>query len=351
MFYRWVDYAAFMKPFIIPIFLPQMACPYRCVYCHQPKITLRPSGILDRRQFDAIIQTGLASRKRRPNQNREIAFYGGTFTNLPRSLQTQLLTWAGEYIRPGLVNSIRLSTRPDAISPSGVEWLMDQGVGTIELGIQSLNDVVLSMNNRGHTRDRALAAIHLLKKYPLDLGVQLMVGLPGDSETGFLKTVTEIIPLRPALIRIYPTLVFAETVLGEWMTEGRYQPLSLEEAVSICAQALELFESAGIKVIRLGLQDHPELNRKNGLLAGPFHPAFGFLARARSFLNRLCRDLALRDRAKFPIGLTVSPKEAGYLLGHEKNNLIHLIRKFGLAGLSIQSDPNLSPGQWQWIDS
>jgi histone acetyltransferase (RNA polymerase elongator complex component) len=340
-----------MKPFIIPIFLPQLACPYRCVYCHQPKITQRPSGLLDRRQFDIILETGLASRKRKRNQETEIAFYGGTFTNLPESLQVQLLTWAGEYIGPGLVNSIRLSTRPDTLCPSVIERLLEQGVGTIELGIQSLDDGVLNLSNRGHTRDQALAAIDLLKKYSLNLGVQLMVGLPGDSEEGFLQTVKEIIPLKPALVRIYPTLVFAETVMGEWMAEGRYHPMGLEEAISTCAQALELFDSAEIRVIRLGLQDHPEMNRENGLLAGPFHPAFGFLVRARSFLNRVCRDLAQRKITKPPIGLTVSLKEAGYLLGHEKNNLIHLIRKFGLAGLSIQSNPNLPPGQWQWIDS
>ena len=340
-----------MKPFIIPIFLPQLACPYRCAYCHQPKITQRPAGILDHQQFDTLLKTGLNSRKRKAKQKTEIAFYGGTFTNLPKSLQAELLTWAGEYIGPGRANSIRLSTRPDAISPPVVEWLLGQGVGTIELGIQSLNDGVLKMNNRGHTRDQALAAIHLLKRYSLDLGVQLMVGLPGDSETGFLQTVAEIISLKPSLVRIYPTLVFAETVLANWMAEGRYHPLGLEEALSICAQALELFESAGIKVIRLGLQDHPGMNRENGLLAGPFHPAFGFLVRAQSFLNRLYRDLARRETAKHPAGLIISPKEAGYLLGQEKNNLNHLTRNFGLAGLSIQSDPNLSPGQWQWIYS
>jgi histone acetyltransferase (RNA polymerase elongator complex component) len=340
-----------MKPFIIPIFLPQLACPYRCVYCHQPKITQSPAKILDRLRFDTIIETGLASPKRRPNQKAEIAFYGGTFTNLPQSWQTQLLTWGGEYIGPGRINSIRLSTRPDTLSLSVVERLLNQGVGTIELGIQSLDDAVLNLSNRGHSRDQALTAILLLKKYPLDLGVQLMVGLPGDSEAGFLQTVKEIIPLKPAMVRIYPTLVFAETILGKWMAEGRYHPLGLEAALSLCAQALELFESAGIPVIRLGLQDHPKMNREHGLLAGPFHPAFGFLARARSFVNRVSRDLARREITKSPTGLTVSSKEAGYLLGHDKNNLNHLIRNYGLAGLSVQSDPNLLPGQWQWIDS
>jgi histone acetyltransferase (RNA polymerase elongator complex component) len=340
-----------MKPFIIPIFLPQLACPYRCAYCHQPKITQRPAAIPDRQQFDTILQTGLASRKRKVNQPTEIAFFGGTFTNLSKSLQAQLLTWAGKYIGPGQVTAIRLSTRPDAVSSQVVEWLLDQGVGTIELGIQSLNDDVLKMNNRGHTRDQSLAAILLLKKYPLALGVQLMVGLPGDSKKDFLQTVTELIPLKPTLVRIYPTLVFAGTILGKWMSEGRYHPLGLEDAVSICAQALELFESAGIEVIRLGLQDHPEMNRENGLLAGPFHPAFGFLVRARSLVNRLGRDLARQETAKHPTGLAVSPKEAGYLLGHEKNNLNHLIRNSGLAGLSVQSDPNLTSSQWQWIYS
>jgi histone acetyltransferase (RNA polymerase elongator complex component) len=339
-----------MKPFIIPIFLPQMACPYRCIYCHQPKITQRSSKILDHDQFEAIIKTGLASQKRKPAQETEIAFYGGTFTNLSKGLQAQMLSWAGEYMGPGRVTSLRLSTRPDAISLASIEWLLGKGVRTIELGIQSLDDSVLALCNRGHNRRQAVEAILLLKKYSVRVGVQLMVGLPGDSAAGFLDTAAEVVTWKPDLVRIYPTLVFAETALAQWLSEGRYRPLALEEALHVCSQALDLFESAGIPVIRLGLQDHPAMNLEKGLLAGPFHPAFGFLVRGYRYLNKLRRDLVAGEKGRPSLVLSVSPGDAGYLLGHQRKNLNHLIQETGLAGLAVKSNPNLSPGQWRLGD-
>jgi histone acetyltransferase (RNA polymerase elongator complex component) len=339
-----------MKPFIIPIFLPQAACPHCCIYCHQSKITRRPSKTLDRREFDAIVETGLASRKRKPDQDTEIAFYGGTFTNLADGLQERLLSWAAEHMGPGRVQSLRLSTRPDALSESRVEHLLAKGVRTLELGIQSLSDTVLTLINRGHTRLEAVQAIHLLKRYPIRMGVQLMVGLPGDSATGFLKTVTEVVSLKPDLVRIYPTLVFAETALSQWFSEGRYRPLPLEEAIALCSQALNLFESAGIPVIRLGLQDHPEMNPEKGLLAGPFHPAFGSLVRGYGFLKKLRQGLALQGKNLSSKVLYVSPGDAGYLFGHQRQNLNLLMQNTGLSGLTIRPDSNLSPGNWRFAE-
>lgn len=269
-----------MKPFIIPVFIPQIACPHHCIYCHQPRITQQPSRLPDKSLLDTIVQTGLASKKRKPGQETEIAFYGGTFTNLPLPLQERLLSWAGAYMGPGRVDALRLSTRPDALSEAQMEGLLARGVKTIELGIQTLNDAVLTLINRGHSRKQAIQALTWLKKYPVRTGVQLMVGLPGDSSPGFLETVEEVRALKPDMVRLYPTLIFADTPLAQWWAEGRYSPLALEEALSLCRRALDLFESAGIPVIRMGLQDHAGMNRANGLLDGPFHPAFGSLVRS-----------------------------------------------------------------------
>jgi histone acetyltransferase (RNA polymerase elongator complex component) len=269
-----------MRPFIIPIFLPQLACPYRCIYCHQPTITGQPSRLPEQSYLDNVVQKGLASKKRKPGQATELAFYGGTFTNLPLSLQEKFLSWAGAYRGPGKVDSIRLSTRPDTLTESRVAGLLAGGVRTIELGIQTLNDEVLALINRGHTRKQAIESVTLLKKYPVRTGVQLMVGLPGDTDETFLQTVEDIRALKPDMVRLYPTLIFADTLLARWWAEGRYTPLSLEEALSLCRRALVRLESSGIPVIRLGLQDHSGMNRENGLLAGPFHPAFGSLARS-----------------------------------------------------------------------
>jgi histone acetyltransferase (RNA polymerase elongator complex component) len=324
-----------------------MGCPYHCIYCHQKTITRNPPNALDWEIFSHIVETGLSSRRIKSGQEVEIAFFGGTFTNLPSGLQERLLRWAGSYIRQKRVTALRLSTRPDGLTEEIVDFLVVHKVKTIECGFQSLDDTVLSLSNRGHSGQEAIQAVTVLKKFPVRVGVQLMVGLPGDSEQGFLKTVEQTILLKPDLVRIYPTLVFQDTLLAQWLQEGRYQPLTLDQAISLCRRALERFETAGIPVVRLGLQDHPGMGLGQGLISGPFHPAFGSLVRGEHYLDLLLRDLVIRRTLPTPLVVQISPRDQGYLLGDKQKNLNRLRRALGVTGLEIKPDPTLSPGLWR----
>jgi histone acetyltransferase (RNA polymerase elongator complex component) len=336
-----------VTPFIIPIFLPQMGCPYHCLYCHQERITRSPSKILDKETFSSLVELGLSSKRKKPGQEIEIAFFGGTFTNLPVNFQTQLLGWAAPYLSQKRVTSLRLSTRPDALSEKKIEQLLALGIKTIELGVQSLNDKVLNLSKRGHNAQDTIQALDLLKKYPITIGVQLMTGLPGDSPETFIATIKQVIDHKPDFIRIYPTLVFQATPLAQWFKEKRYFPLSLDEAVTLCCQALEHLEAAGIRVIRLGLQDHEGLRFGKDLIAGPFHPAFGSLVRGELYLKKLLRDLMPNQPFRLPLVLHIAPQDSAYLLGNKKRNLILLSRQLEVANIEIKIAPQLSPGTWQ----
>jgi histone acetyltransferase (RNA polymerase elongator complex component) len=269
------------SPFIIPVFLPQWGCPYQCVYCRQEKITGVKKETLDFKTLSALVATGLASKRRKAGQEVEIAFYGGTFTAIEARMQEALLEWGGFYTGHGLVNGLRISTRPDGISHKIVKRLCEVGVKTVELGVQSLEAQVLKITGRGHTARHVFQAINLLKEWPVKIGAQIMLGLPGDDGQAFRETVERLQILKPDLVRIYPTLVFRDTVLARWYEEGRYRPLSLEEAIEMCHWAVEQLEGAGIPVIRLGIQHHQGLEPDRELLAGPHHPAFGDLVRKR----------------------------------------------------------------------
>jgi histone acetyltransferase (RNA polymerase elongator complex component) len=336
-----------MGPFIIPIFLPQLGCPYHCLYCHQEAITRSPGKVLDKETFSLLVETGLSSKRKKNDQEVEIAFFGGTFTNLPGVVQNQLFEWATPYISQKKVASLRLSTRPDGLSEKKIEQLVAVGVRTIELGIQSLNDKVLGLSNRGHNAQDAIQAVTLLKKYPITIGVQLMAGLPGDSPETFMGTIKQLITLKPDLARIYPTLVFENTPLAQWLAEKRYSPLSLEEALTWCSQALELLEASGIRVIRLGLQDHEGMRIGKGLIAGPFHPAFGSLVRGELYLKKLIRDLIPRKPFPSPLTLHIAPHDKDYLWGNRKRNLTLLSHQMGVADIGIKIVPQLAPGTWQ----
>ncbi|MFH1480368.1 MAG: radical SAM protein, partial [Pseudomonadota bacterium] len=267
------------RPLILPIFLPHQGCPHRCIFCQQETITAQTSRPIHKATVTHILDTALATAMVHGRREREIAFYGGTFTGLPLEKMKELLEGARPYLERGHFHSIRVSTRPDELDEERAELMKGYGVSTVELGVQSMDDRVLEMAQRGHTVQDTMKAVHLLKGYGFRLVVQLMPGLPGDTEEGFLKTVDHVIGLRPQMVRLYPAVVIRGTVLARWYKEGRYRPLELEEAVRICRESCIRLEKKGIPVISFGLISNPILSREGQIIAGPWHEAFGFLVR------------------------------------------------------------------------
>ena len=203
----------------------------------------------------------------------EIAFFGGSFTAIDMQSQNELLNVALEYKNTGRVHGIRLSTRPDYITDEILQNLKNKGVTEIELGVQSMCEGVLKSNNRGHSPQDVIDSSKLVKNYGFTLGLQMMVGLIGDTMETSIYTAGEIAKLKPDFVRIYPTLVFKKTDLYDEYKKGTFAPLTLNEAINICAEAVKIFNKENIKVIRLGLLMSDE-EAKNNFVAGPHHPRF-----------------------------------------------------------------------------
>jgi histone acetyltransferase (RNA polymerase elongator complex component) len=249
---------------------------------------------------------------------------------------------------PGRVAALRLSTRPDALPENMIADLKAAGVKTVELGVQSLNDQALERTGRGHSARDSIQAVERLKGNSIAVGIQVMAGLPGDTPDGFRRTIREVLALKPDLVRIYPTLVFPETVLAQWVEKGTYTPLTLREAVSLCGEAVDLLETGGIPVIRLGLQSHRRMALGQDILAGPYHPAFGDLVRGELFLMKIRQDLVgRRFLPESDPELRVAGRDLGFLTGNKRENLKKLKKELGISRLRVAADHELPAGKWQ----
>jgi histone acetyltransferase (RNA polymerase elongator complex component) len=331
------------KPLIVPIFIPFQGCPQRCVYCEQEKITDQPVRPLDRAVVEHTLEMAIRSARYNPGRGREIAFYGGTFTGLPLERMLELLRIVAPYIQRRLFNSIRISTRPDAVDVERLKVLKKFSVSTVELGTQSMNDQVLALAKRGHTAEDTLRAVRLLREFAFQVGIQLMPGLPGDSEITFRETVEEVVRLRPDMVRLYPTLVIRGTELAEWHKEGKYQPLQLEEAVSICRCSCKRLEGAGVPVIRIGLMSSPSLMEKGQIVAGPWHEAFGHLVRSEIHFEKILSYLP--KNGELPeIRLQVPPTEVSLVRGHKNDGLRRIESVTGAKVVEVCPDPSVPSG-------
>lgn len=263
------------KHAIIPIFIPHLGCPCQCVFCNQQKITARTKAV-STDEVRETVERYLSTLGDLDPSEIEIAFYGGSFTAIPIDAQTAYLEVANEYIDQGRVSSLHISTRPDCIDEEILSNLKRYNVSTIELGVQSFCDEVLRLSKRGHDSDTARKAARLIKERGFKLGIQLMIGLPGDSLESCIYSARETVALFPELARLYPTLVIDGTELYDMYEDGSYEALSKEEALLRTKEMYKILHKAGINIMRVGLKSTDiiggsDLSAING---GTYHPAF-----------------------------------------------------------------------------
>lgn len=304
------------KHYTIPVFIPELACPFQCVFCDQRKITGKALLPADH-EILATVRTHLASfRAAEPEV--EIGFFGGSFTGLPPERQKHYLKLVRPFLEQGQVSGIRLSTRPDYIDKEILKLLRDAGVRVIELGAQSMDEQVLKSSRRGHTAKQTEQASAAILAHGFELGLQMMIGLPGDTLQKSMETARKIIQLGASNTRIYPTVVIRETTLHAWFLKGEYRPLSLEEAVEWTTCILPLFEKAGVQVIRAGLHPSEGLLSGEELVAGPFHPSFRELVLTRIWEEQL-KPLARLPQAGH-LEIRVPEREINYAVGYRSKN-------------------------------
>ena len=318
------------KRSIIPIFIPHLGCRHQCVFCNQRRIAgqAEPPGA---DQVKRIIKNGLEILP--PDTSVQAAFYGGSFTAIDKKITEQLLGAAKPFLDAGRLDSLRISTRPDAINGEILRELREAGVRVIELGAQSMDDTVLRRCRRGHTAADTQDAAQRVKTAGFTLILQMMCGLPGQSEQSALDTARSLAELAPDGVRIYPAVVLKDTALERLWREGAYRPMSVERAACLGAELIEVFEDRGIPVIRFGLNPTQELSGGTAL-AGAYHPALGEMAHSALYLRRARALLAAQPHGG-RVCLGVHPSCVSFMVGHKGQNRRLLKREFALETLKI----------------
>ena len=316
----------------IPVFVPHWGCPQDCLFCNQKAITGQKEDVTAEYVSELITVT---TQKAKSDDVIEVGFFGGSFTGIPVGIQEALLKPAYEALVAGKIHGIRLSTRPDYISESVLLRLKQFGVSTVELGAQSMDDSVLLKSRRGHNADQTIKAAKMIKNAGFHLGLQMMLGLPEDTFEKSVKTAEKFIELEPSCVRIYPTLVLKHTSLAKEYESGRYQVLTVEEAVEQCAVLYAMFKHKSIDVIRMGLLDmEPE-----AICAGPYHPAFGELVMSKVCYKRLAESVA--PFAGRDIIIKTHPRYVSTLVGQKRANIRKLQEEFNIKKIEIEQDSAL----------
>lgn len=319
----------------IPIFVPHYGCPFSCVFCNQNEITGRKAET-DIAEAENIIETHINTIN---GSDTEIAFFGGSFTAIPRDIMIAYLELGKKYIDSGRVRGIRLSTRPDFIDRDVLDILKSYKATTIELGAQSFDDEVLRKSGRGHTAEITENACRLINSYGcFKLGIQLMTGLPGDSEEKSVSSALKAAELNPSQARIYPTLVIKDTAMEKMYKNGLYSPQTIAEAVFTAGKMLDIFEKNNIKVIRVGLSSIDEMEKRGSIVAGPAHPALRELCEGEKYYLRLKKFISESHKTIKLITVYAPQTEFSKITGHKGCNREKLYNDYGIRMILKKSD-------------
>ncbi len=336
------------KEYIIPIFVPHLGCPNNCIFCNQKRI----SGQTKMVNADDVKNTIEYYLKHFKDDNKyvEVAFFGGSFTAIEVSKQVELLEAVQEYIKNKKVNSIRISTRPDCIDKEILKRMKKYHVKTIELGVQSTNNYILSRCKRGHTGEDVKKASKLIRMHGFILGHQMMIGLPESTKQDEINTAKELIKQKPKLVRIYPVLVIKDTELADEYEKGEYIPLTISQAVERCKEIVDLFNRHKINVIRIGLQNTEEITDPNtessSVVSGPYHPAFRQLVEASMWYDAIVNKIKKVNAKVKKVKIIANDVNVNNIIGHKKENILKLKEIYDV-DIVIEKNNDIKPGKFK----
>jgi elongator complex protein 3 len=244
-----------------------MPCPGKCVYCptfaNMPQSYTPESPAVLRGiecQFDAVKQIRLRLNSMadmgHPTDKIELIVMGGTFLSTPKEYQYQFIKECFDALN-GVVSGtleeakkfnetaacrcvgLCIETRPDFCGEAEVKRMLEFGATRVEIGVQTLDDEIYRLVNRGHLVEDVVRATALTKKYGFKVHYHWMPGLPGSTPEHDLEMSCQLFDdprFRPDGLKIYPTMVVSGTTLEKWYQEGRYQPYDNSTLIDLVAE-------------------------------------------------------------------------------------------------------------------
>jgi elongator complex protein 3 len=247
------------------------ACPHgRCTYCpggiefNSPNSYTgkEPSSLnAIQNEFDPKLQITSKIEKLiafgHDPSKMEIVIVGGTFLFMPKDYQRDFIKSCydalngtnSKDLEEAKSNnehaSIRnvgftIETKPDYCKKEHVDLMLEYGITRVEIGVQSLQERVYKIINRGHNYNDVLESFQISKDAGYKIVAHMMPGLPTMTPEGDIKDFKKLFSdsqLRPDMLKIYPSLVIENTPLYEEYKQGKYTPYSDENMIKVLTEA------------------------------------------------------------------------------------------------------------------
>jgi elongator complex protein 3 len=213
----------------------------------------------------------------------EIVIVGGTFPFMPADYQRQFAKSCYDALNCKKSSTLEeaiavnetannrcvgftVETKPDYCKESHIDLMLELGITRIEVGVQSLDNNVYKLTNRGHMLDDVAHAFKVARESGYKIVAHMMPGLPGSSPEKDIQDFRRLFEddtFKPDMLKIYPTLVLEHTGLFKMHKSGRYQAYSDDELLNIIMEAKKIVPE-WVRIMRI----QREIESKD-IAAGP----------------------------------------------------------------------------------
>ncbi len=209
-----------------------------CVYCNNSSFS--PDGTQPFIPIEEQMSAGIAYHRQRLKSEKFIIYFQKhTNTYAPVERLAELF---GQALAHPDVLGISVGTRPDALDEEALDLLTELArthYVCLELGLQSKDDDILNLINRGHTLAEYMHSVERIKGRGIELCTHLIYGFPGETRRGFLQTAELLADMPVNSVKLHQLHAVADTRLAELYRNGDFSPLTLDEYIATTCDFLE----------------------------------------------------------------------------------------------------------------
>ncbi len=279
----------------------------------------------------------------RMNKNYRETFIG-SLTNKSKSEYEEFLKDANKDIVDRRFNKLKVAIAPRLIDKELLKIFKDYNVAVVEIEAQSTNDYILKKCGYTHTLEDIKKATKMLKWRGFTVSFQVGVGLPDSTKIDELNTAKELAKLKPHRVRIYPMVVVKNTVLEEAFKNGRYEPLTLNQAIERCKDVIYQFNKKKIKEISIVKQNELNKSEETEIIAGPYHEEFGQLVTDSIWYDSIVDKIKQFNVKVRKVKIEVNPKELPNIVGYEEENA-NKLKEFYDVEIKAEANPDIKIGK------
>lgn len=275
-------------------------------------------------------------------------FYAGSLTQIPENELEKFLEEANEKRKNKRVEKIHISVIPTKISKEFLTTLKKHNVITVELEIKIANSFILKKCNCEFDYEDIKRASKLIKKCRMNIGYQLMVGLPDSTSIDEQESAKQLIKFKPELIKIYPVLVIKGTDLEKEFNHEEYKPLTLQQAIERCKELIYIFNRKKIRAITVGNINENVVNKSEKenlrIIAGPTHQAFPQLVEDSIWYDSIVGKIKKYNSKVKEVKIEVHPSNVNNVIGFEKEN-VEKIKELYSVDITVTPNEKIKPGR------